>query len=137
MTLVGWLQIALYCAVVVALVKPLGWYMTRVFSGERTFLSPVLRPVEVGLYKISGVNDRSEQDWLRYTVSMLLFHIGGFLILYVLLRTQGALPFNPQGMTAVRAGSVVQHRHQLHHEYELAELRRRSRRCRIWRRCSG
>ena len=100
MTLVGWLQIALYCAVVVALVKPLGWYMTRVFSGEKTFLSPILRPVEVGLYKISGVNDRNEQDWLRYTVSMLLFHIGGFLIIYVILRTQGALPFNPQGMTA-------------------------------------
>ena len=76
MTLVGWLQIALYCAVVIALVKPLGWYMTRVFSGEKTFLSPILRPVEDGLYKISGVDDRSEQDWLRYTVSMLLFHVG-------------------------------------------------------------
>ena len=101
MTLVGWLQIALYCAVVLALVKPLGWYMTKVFSGERTFLSPILRPVEVGLYKISGVDDRSEQDWLRYTVSMLLFHIGGFLIIYILMRVQGALPFNPQGMTAV------------------------------------
>ncbi len=100
MTLVGWAQIALYCAIVIALVKPLGWYMTRVFSGERTFLSPVLRPIEIGLYKISGVNDRAEQDWLTYTVSMLLFHISGFLILYVLLRTQGALPFNPQGMTA-------------------------------------
>ena len=100
MTLVGWAQIALYCAIVVALVKPLGWYMTRVFSGEKTFLSPVLRPIEIGLYKISGVNDRAEQDWLRYTVSMLLFHIGGFLIIYIVLRTQGALPFNPQGMTA-------------------------------------
>jgi potassium-transporting ATPase potassium-binding subunit len=101
MTLIGWIQIAIFFAVVVALVKPLGWYMTRVFSGERTFLSPILRPVEIVLYKISGVDDRSEQDWLRYTVSMLLFHIGGFLILYALLRTQGALPFNPQGMTAV------------------------------------
>jgi K+-transporting ATPase ATPase A chain len=101
MTLVGWAQIALYCAIVVALVKPLGWYMTRVFSGERTFLSPILRPVETGLYKISGVNESAEQDWVRYTVSMLLFHVGGFLILYVLLRAQGFLPFNPQGMTAV------------------------------------
>ncbi len=72
MTLIGWIQIALFCAVVVALVKPLGWYMTRVFSGEKTFLSPILRPVETGLYKIAGVDDRSEQDWLRYTVSMLL-----------------------------------------------------------------
>jgi potassium-transporting ATPase potassium-binding subunit len=101
MTLIGWVQIAIFFAVVVALVKPLGWYMTRVFSGERTFLSPILRPVEVVLYRISGVDDRSEQDWLRYTVSMLLFHIGGFLILYALLRLQGALPLNPQGMTAV------------------------------------
>src|SRR5215470_7535669 len=101
MTLVGWAQIALFCAVVIALVKPLGWYMNRVFSGEKTFLSPVLRPIEKSLYKIAGVNESSEQDWLTYAVSMLLFHIGGFLILYVLLRTQGFLPFNPQGMTAV------------------------------------
>ncbi|CAA2140786.1 potassium-transporting ATPase subunit KdpA [Hyphomicrobium sp. ghe19] len=101
MTLVGWAQIALFCAVVIALVKPLGWYMNRVFSGERTFLSPVLRPIENFLYKIAGVNERSEQDWLTYAVSILMFHIGGFLILYVLLRTQGFLPFNPQGMTAV------------------------------------
>lgn len=101
MTLAGWAQIALFCAVVVALVKPLGWYMNRVFAGERTFLSPAVRPIELSLYKIAGVNERSEQDWLTYTVSMLMFHVGGFLILYVLLRTQGWLPFNPQGMTAV------------------------------------
>ena len=101
MTLIGWIQIVLYCAIIVALVKPLGWYMTRVFSGEKTFLSPILRPVEVVLYKVAGVDDRSEQDWLRYTVSMLLFHVGGFIILYALLRAQGVLPFNPQGMTAV------------------------------------
>jgi K+-transporting ATPase ATPase A chain len=101
MTLNGWIQIALFCVIITALVKPLGWYMTRVFSGERTFLSPVLRPVETGLYKIAGVNERVEQDWLRYAVAMLFFQIGGFLILYLLLRVQGALPFNPQGMTAV------------------------------------
>lgn len=101
MTLVGWAQIALFCAVVIALIKPLGWYMTRVFSGERTFLSPVIRPVESSLYKLAGVNERSEQDWLSYAVSVLIFHIGAFVILYTLLRTQGWLPFNPQGMTAV------------------------------------
>jgi K+-transporting ATPase ATPase A chain len=101
MTLNGWTQIALFCAIIAVLVKPLGWYMTRVFSGERTFLSPVLRPVETGLYKIAGVNEHVEQDWLRYAVAMLFFQIGGFLILYLLLRVQGALPFNPQGMTAV------------------------------------
>ncbi|ETR77756.1 ATPase [Afipia sp. P52-10] len=101
MTLVGWVQIALFCAVVVALVKPLGWFMTKVFNGERTFLSPVLRPVETALYRVGGVDETREQHWLTYTAAMLLFNIGGFLILYALLRFQPSLPFNPQGMTAV------------------------------------
>jgi len=101
MTLNGWIQIAIYCVIVVALVKPLGWYMTRVFNGERTFLSPILGPVETGLYRLGGVDEKREQDWLTYTVAMLLFHVGGFLILYVLMRVQGLLPFNPAGMTAV------------------------------------
>src|SRR5262249_55031573 len=85
----------------VALVKPLGWYMTRVFDGERTFLSPVLRPVEAGLYRISGVDAKREQHWLTYTVSMLLFHVGGVLIIYALMRLQAFLPFNPAGQSAV------------------------------------
>jgi K+-transporting ATPase ATPase A chain len=101
MTVIGWLQIILYCVIVVALVKPLGWYMTRVFSGERTFLSPVLRPVEAALYWVSGVDDRREQHWLTYTVSMLLFHVGGVLIIYALMRLQAVLPFNPAEQTAV------------------------------------
>jgi potassium-transporting ATPase potassium-binding subunit len=101
MTLNGWIQIAIYCVIVLALVKPLGWYMTRVFNGERTFLSPMLRPVEKGLYWLGGVDETREQSWLNYTVGMLLFHVGGFLILYTLMRMQGLLPFNPQGMTAV------------------------------------
>jgi K+-transporting ATPase ATPase A chain len=101
MTFNGWIQIAIYCAIVVALVKPLGWYMTAVFNGDRTFLSPVLRPVEAGLYRLGGVDETREQDWLTYTVAMLFFHVGGFLILYALLRLQGFLPFNPQAMTAV------------------------------------
>ena len=79
MTVIGWIQIILYCAIIVALVKPLGWYMTRVFNGERTFLSPILRPVEAGLYWIGGVDEKREQHWLTYTVAMLLFHVGGFL----------------------------------------------------------
>ncbi|NJO32060.1 MAG: potassium-transporting ATPase subunit KdpA [Rhodospirillales bacterium] len=101
MTMIGWINIALYCAVVLALVKPLGYFMTRVFNGERTFLSPVLRPVETVLYRIAGVDERREQHWLTYTVAMLLFHAGGFVLLYALLRLQGLLPFNPQGMSAV------------------------------------
>jgi K+-transporting ATPase ATPase A chain len=101
MTAIGWIQIILYCAIVVALVKPLGWYMTRVFNGESTFLSPVLRPVERGLYWIGGVNERREQHWLTYTVAMLLFHVGGFLIIYGLMRLQALLPFNPAEQSAV------------------------------------
>src|SRR3989475_5293467 len=103
MTVIGWIKIILYCAIVVALVKPLGWYMTRVFNGERTFLSPILRPVEAGFYWIGGVDERREQHWLTYTVAMLLFHIGGFLIIYALMRLQGVLPFNPADQTAVPA----------------------------------
>jgi K+-transporting ATPase ATPase A chain len=101
MTIIGWIQILLYCAIVVALVKPLGWYMTRVFNGERTFLSPVLRPVETALYWAGGVDERREQHWLSYTVAMLFFHVGGFLILYVLMRTQAMLPYNPAEQSAV------------------------------------
>jgi K+-transporting ATPase ATPase A chain len=101
MTVIGWIQIFLYCAIIAALVKPLGWYMTRVFNGERTFLSPVLRPVEAGLYWIGGVDPRREQHWLTYTVAMLLFHVGGFLIIYAVMRLQAVLPFNPAEQSAV------------------------------------
>src|SRR6266704_587691 len=101
MTVIGWIQILLYCVIVVALVKPLGWYMTRVFNGERTFLSPILRPVEAGIYWIGGIDERREQHWLTYTVAMLLFHVGGFLIIYGLMRLQALLPFNPAEQSAV------------------------------------
>jgi len=101
MTLIGWTQIILYCAIVVALVPPLGWYMTRVFNGERTFLSPVLRPVEAVLYAAGGVDEKREQHWLTYTIAMLFFHVGGFLIIYVLMRAQAMLPFNPAEQSAV------------------------------------
>ena len=101
MTVIGWIEIALFCVIVVALVRPLGWYMTRVFDGERTWLSPVLRPVEAALYWAGGVDEKREQHWLTYTVAMLLFHIGGFAILYALLRMQALLPFNPADQVAV------------------------------------
>ena len=101
MTLNGWIQILIFCAIVVALVKPLGWYMTRVFNGERTFLSPVLRPVETVLYRLAGTNEREEQHWLTYTLAMLAFNLLGFVVLYALQRFQAVLPFNPMGMGAV------------------------------------
>jgi K+-transporting ATPase ATPase A chain len=101
MAAIGWIQILLYCAIIVALAKPLGGYMTRVFNGERTFLSPILRPVEAGLYWAGGVDEKREQHWITYTVAMLLFHVGGFLILYAVMRLQAVLPFNPAGQSAV------------------------------------
>jgi K+-transporting ATPase ATPase A chain len=101
MTVIGWVQIILYCAIIVAITPVIGAYMTRVFNGERTFLSPALRPVEAAIYKMSGVDERQEQHAMTYTIGMLLFHVGGFLILYVLMRAQQWLPFNPAGQSAV------------------------------------
>jgi K+-transporting ATPase ATPase A chain len=101
MTVIGWLQILVYCAIVVAIVPFLGGYMTRVFKGERTFLSAVLRPVETALYWAGGVDARREQNWVSYTLAMLLFHIGGLAVLYALMRLQAFLPFNPAEQSAV------------------------------------
>jgi len=101
MTLIGWVQIILYCAIIVALTPIAGGYMTRVFTGKRVFLTPVLRPVEGLIYRLGGVDEKSEQGWLTYTVAMLLFHVGGFAILYAVLRLQDVLPFNPAGQGAV------------------------------------
>jgi K+-transporting ATPase ATPase A chain len=101
MTIVGWLQISLLFLAVLAAIKPLGLYMARVFSGERTFLSPVLAPVEVGLYRMAGIQRDKEQGWLAYTVSMLAFSLAGFLALYAILRLQAYLPLNPQGFAGM------------------------------------
>lgn len=101
MTINGWVQIALYCVIVTLLVKPFGGYMTRVFNGDRTLLSPVLRPIERGFYAVSGVDERDEQHWVTYGVAMLVFTLAGFISLYALQRLQAVLPFNPQGQAAV------------------------------------
>jgi potassium-transporting ATPase potassium-binding subunit len=101
MTAIGWAQILIFCAIIIAITPILGAYITRVFNGERTFLHPILRPVEISIYKMAGVDERHEQHAVTYTVGMLLFHVGGFLILYALMRVQGWLPFNPAEQTAV------------------------------------
>src|ERR1700689_5052220 len=101
MTVNGWLQVALYCVLLVLLTKPLGGYMTRVFTGERTLLSPVLRPLERGLYRVSGVAEAQEQHWVTYGIAMLAFTFAGFVVLYALQRLQASLPFNPQKLDAV------------------------------------
>src|SRR5512139_1433259 len=97
MTWNGWLQIAVFVAIVVALVNPVGFYMTKVFNDERTWLSPVLRPVERGIYTICGVREREDQHWLAYAFGMLLFNGATFFLLYAILRLQAYLPLNPQG----------------------------------------
>jgi potassium-transporting ATPase potassium-binding subunit len=101
MTVIGWVQILLYCAILVAITPVLGAYMTSVFNGERTFMSPILRPVEIAIYKLAGIDERQEQHAVTYTVGMLLFHVGGFVILYLLMRLQAGLPLNPAEQSAV------------------------------------
>ena len=96
MTLAGWLQIGLILGLVALTTRPLGLYMARVFSGERTLLSPVLGPVERGFYRLAGVAPEREQNWLAYTIAMLVFSAAGFASLYAILRLQAFLPFNPQ-----------------------------------------
>jgi K+-transporting ATPase ATPase A chain len=102
----GVLQIVLYVVVLVALAKPLGTYMARVYQGERTFLAPLLGPVERGIYRLAGVDPQVEANWKRYTFQVLLVNLIGLLVVYLLQRLQGVLPLNPQGFAGVSADSA-------------------------------
>jgi K+-transporting ATPase ATPase A chain len=101
MTANGWFQIGLFVAVIFLITKPLGIYLVRVFERQRTFLDPVLRPVEKILYRISGVDEQKEMSWIEYGVTMLLFSAVSMLLLYFLERLQHWLPFNPQKLANV------------------------------------
>ena len=101
MTIVGWLDIALVLALVVGAAYPLGSFIADLFEGRRTFLSPVLGPVERGLYRLAGVDPAMEQGWIAYTLCMLGFAGGCFVLLYALMRLQNLLPLNPRGFDAV------------------------------------
>ncbi len=101
MTANGCFQILLFLGLILAVTKPLGIFMTRVFSRERTFMDPVLRPVERLLYRITGVDEAHEMPWTEYAISMLLFSAVSMLLLYLIERVQGFLPFNPQKFGAV------------------------------------
>jgi K+-transporting ATPase ATPase A chain len=101
MTINGWIQIALYCVILIAFTKPFGGYLARVFNGERTILSPVLGWLERGIYRLSDVNPSDEQHWLTYGIAMLAFSVAGFILLYAIQRLQGVLPFNPQHLPGV------------------------------------
>src|SRR5215510_6163441 len=105
MTANGWLQILIYIAIIIALAKPVGLFMTHVFDGERTFLHPVLRPIERLLYRLTGVDEKKEMHWTEYAVAMLLFSVVSLVLLYLIQRLQGYLPFNPQKLPGVDSGT--------------------------------
>ena len=101
MTVNGWLQIAIFGAIVVGVTPALGWYLTRVVSGGWTPLSPLLRPIERLVYRCCGVDENEDQSWRHYALSLVLFGAAGFVTLYLLQRLQWFLPFNPQGQRGV------------------------------------
>lgn len=97
MTPNGFLQIAVYFLIILAVAKPMGLFMARLFDGRKTVLHPAVRPIEKLIYKLVGVNEATEQRWTQYTASLLAFSIFSFLFVYLLQRLQGILPLNPQG----------------------------------------
>src|SRR5271157_1689956 len=101
MTANGWFQIAVYLIVVAAITKPLGTYMARVFSGEKTFMDPVMRPVERLVFRLTGVDETHEMRWTEYAVSILLLSVVSMIVLYLIMRVQYWLPWNPERFTAV------------------------------------
>jgi K+-transporting ATPase ATPase A chain len=107
MTANGWFQILLFFALVLLVTKPLGIFMTRVFSRERTFMDPVLRPMERLLYRVTGVDEDHEMRWTEYASSMLLFSLVSMIVLYAMERLQGYLPFNPQKLGAVNPSALA------------------------------
>src|SRR5882762_11161875 len=97
----GWFQIAFFLLLILAVTKPLGVFMARVFNREKTFMDPVLRPLERLLYRVTGVDENHEMRWTEYAVSMLLFSVVSMLVLYVMQRAQAFLPLNPQKLAGV------------------------------------
>jgi K+-transporting ATPase ATPase A chain len=101
MTANGWFQVIVFVLVLFAITKPMGTFMARVFSGEKTFLDPILRPIEHLIYRVAGVDEKHEMRWTEYAVAMLLFSGASLLLLYLIQRVQGWLPLNPQKLSAV------------------------------------
>jgi K+-transporting ATPase ATPase A chain len=106
MTVNGWLQILLFFALILAITRPLGAFMARVFNRERTFLDPLLRPVERLIYWLTRVDERREMRWTEYGVAMLLFSVVSMIALYLLQRLQAYLPLNPQGLANIEPSSA-------------------------------
>lgn len=106
MTLNGWLQILFFFALLLAVTKPLGVFMARVFNRERTFLDPALRPVERLIYRLTGVDEQREMRWTEYAAAMLMFSVVSMVSLYLLQRMQAWLPFNPQKLANIEPSSA-------------------------------
>ena len=106
MKIYDWGQMLLYFAILIALVKPLGGFMARVYQGERTFVTPVLGPVERLIYRVTGVFVDDSMDWKRYAFATLVFNLIGLVVVYELQRLQGMLPLNPQQLGAVSPDSA-------------------------------
>ena len=107
MTFIGWLQILLFTAIIIAITKPVGVFMTRVFNGERTFLHPVLRPFERLIYRLTGVDEKREMRWTEYAAAMLLYSLASLLLLYLIQRMQYYLPLNPQKLPGVDSSATA------------------------------
>src|SRR5438309_3881791 len=107
MTINGWLQIGFFLLLVFLVTKPMGVFMARVFNRERTFMDPVLRPLERLLYRVTGVDENHEMRWTEYAISMLLFSLVSMVVLYAIERLQGHLPFNPQKLGAVNPSALA------------------------------
>ena len=107
MTFNGWLQILFFLLLVFLVTKPMGVFMARVFNREKTFMDPVLRPVERLLYRVTGVDEDHEMRWTEYAISMLLFSAVSMIVLYLMERFQGYLPFNPQKFGAVNPPALA------------------------------
>ena len=101
MTMLGWAQIAVFCACIIGITRPLGGYLTRLATGERLLLSPLIGPLERGIYRLAGIRITDEQGWVGYASAMLVFKTLGFLAAYAILRLQAGLPLNPMGQTAL------------------------------------
>src|SRR6266481_3676933 len=101
MTANGWLQILVFFLIILAITKPMGIFMAHVFNREKTFLDPVLRPIEHLIYKLTRVDEKREMRWTEYAVAMLMFSAVSMLVLYLIQRVQGYLPFNPQHLLGV------------------------------------
>ena len=125
MSVYSWLQIGLYLAVLILLVKPLGWYMAQVYEGKPCGLDRVVGWLERLIYRVCRIDPTEEMSWVAYAKAMLVFNLLGILAVYGLQRIQQFLPLNPRAHGGRAARSGHEHGRQLRHEHQLAELRRR------------